>query len=90
MQVTVLLQSNISSFQIEKVKYTPQVGLIMYAIVETRVDIAFAISMASKFAKKSLARNISMPLIKFYNISLEPQTRALRMEEMRSSNRFDI
>lgn len=38
-------------FELEKVKYAAKVGSIMYIIVKTQVDIAFAISIVSLFAK---------------------------------------
>ncbi len=35
----------------EKTKYAAKIGSIMYAMVETQIDIAFATSMVSRFAK---------------------------------------
>ncbi len=51
MRDTVLLPSNTPASEIEKAKYAAKVGSIMYAMVETRIDIAFATSMVSRFAK---------------------------------------
>lgn len=51
MRDTILLPSNTPASEIEKTKYAAKVGSIMYAMVETRVDIAFATSMVSRFAK---------------------------------------
>ena len=51
MRDTILLPSNTPASESEKVKYAAKVGSIMYAMVETRINIAFATSMVSRFAK---------------------------------------
>ena len=51
MRDTILLPSNIPVSESENVKYIAKVSSIMYAMVETRIDIAFTISMVSRFAK---------------------------------------
>ena len=50
MRDTILLSSDTLISELEKAKYSAKVGSIMYAMVETRIDIAFAISMVSRFA----------------------------------------
>ena len=50
MRDTILLPSDTLTSELEKAKYSAKVGSIMYAMVETRIDIAFATSMVSRFA----------------------------------------
>lgn len=49
MRDTALIPSDTPTLDIEKAKYSA--GSIMYAMVETRIDIAFATSIVSRFAK---------------------------------------
>lgn len=51
MRETALLPSDAPTSDLEKAKYSANVGSIMYAMVETRIDIAFATSTVSRFAK---------------------------------------
>lgn len=51
MREKTLLPSNTPASGLEKAKYLAKVGSVMHAIVETRVDITFAISMFSRFTK---------------------------------------
>ena len=51
MRETALLPSDPPASDLEKAKYSAKDGSIMYAMVETRIDIAFATSMVSRFAK---------------------------------------
>lgn len=41
MRDTILLPSDTPTSELERAKYSVKVGSIMYAIVETRIDIAF-------------------------------------------------
>lgn len=59
MQDTIFLLSNTPISEIEKIKYVAKVGLNMYAMVETPVDIAFTISMISQFAKNSSSKHFN-------------------------------
>lgn len=53
MKETVLLEPRIEgeAFPSEKERYQGMTGSLMFLMVETRPDIAFAISVASRFAK---------------------------------------
>lgn len=51
MQKTILLPWNTSASELEKTKHLAKIGSIMYAIVKTRINIAFATSMVSWFTK---------------------------------------
>ncbi len=51
MRETVLLPSDAPISDLKKAKYLAEVGSIMYAMVETRIDITFTTSMVSRFAK---------------------------------------
>lgn len=51
MRETALFLLNKPALNVEKAKYSAKIGLIMYTIVKTRIDIAFATSMVSWFAK---------------------------------------
>lgn len=51
MRVTDLLLSDTPVSDLEKGKYSAKVGSIMYAMIETRIDIAFTTFMFSRFAK---------------------------------------
>lgn len=51
MRETALIPSDTPTSDIEKAKHSAKVGSIMYAMVETRIDIAFATSIVSRFAK---------------------------------------
>lgn len=51
MQETPLIHYEKSVSSNEKTKYVAKIGSIMYAMIETRIDIAFATSMVSCFAK---------------------------------------
>ena len=50
MQDTILLPSDTLTSELEKAKYSAKVNLIIYAMIETHIGIAFAIFMVSKFA----------------------------------------
>ena len=39
--------------KLENVKYATKINLVMYPMVETQVDIAFATSIVSQFAQNS-------------------------------------
>lgn len=52
MQQTPLLPYKKLVFWIKKVKYKTKVGFIIYTIVETQTNNAFAILMVSCFGKK--------------------------------------
>lgn len=56
MRETALLPSDTPASDLEKAKYSAKVGSIMYAMVETRIDIAFATSMVSRFCQESKLR----------------------------------
>ena len=60
MQNTILLPSNTPVYESEKVKSVAKIGSIIYAMVENQIDIAFAISMISRFVKN--------PSSKYFNI----------------------
>ncbi len=51
MQDTILLPSYILISEWEKTKYLAKFGSIIYTIVETCIEIAFATSMVGRFAK---------------------------------------
>ncbi len=51
MRETPLLPYEKSVSSNEKTKYVAKIGSIIYTMVETRIDIAFAMSMVSRFAK---------------------------------------
>lgn len=51
MQDIVLFLSNIPASKIKKAKYVAKIDSIMYAMIETWIDIAFATSIVSRFAK---------------------------------------
>lgn len=51
MQYNILLPLIPPSSKIGKAKYAVKVGSIMYAMVETQIDIAFATSIVSRFSK---------------------------------------
>lgn len=51
MRETLLLPYKKPVFSNKKLKYMAKIGSIMYAIVETGIDIAFATSMVSCFTK---------------------------------------
>ena len=51
MQNTILLPSNMLISKLGKIKYSAKVSSIINVIIKTYIDIAFAISMISKFAK---------------------------------------
>ena len=51
MQETALLPSDTPTSDLEKAKYSAQVWSIIYAMVGTRIDIAFATFMVSRFVK---------------------------------------
>lgn len=53
MREITLLPLDTPTSDLEKTKYSAKVGSVMYAMVETRVDIALATSMVSRFAKNS-------------------------------------
>ena len=46
-----MLPSDAPISDLEKAKYSAKVGSIIYTMVETRIDIVFATSMVSRFAK---------------------------------------
>lgn len=50
-QDTILLLFNMLISELEKAKYSTKFGLIIYAIVETYINITFTTSMVSRFAK---------------------------------------
>ena len=52
-QDMILLLSDTLTSELKKAKYVTNIGSIIYAIVESRVNIAFAIFMVSRFAKNS-------------------------------------
>lgn len=51
MQEIAMIALHTLSLNLERAKYSAKVGFIIYDMVETRVNIAFDISMVSQFAK---------------------------------------
>ena len=73
MRDTILLSSNIPASKSENVKYAAKVSLIIYAMVETRIEIAFAPSMVSRFAKNPSSEHFNAidQILQYFNRSLE-------------------
>lgn len=59
-QETIFFPSYISAFKQEKAKYSAKIGLIMYAIIETRMNIAFATYIVSRFIKNPSLENFDI------------------------------
>ena len=59
MQEKALLPSDVSISDLEKAKYSTKIRFIIYAIIETQIDISFATSMVSRFAKNLSLENFN-------------------------------
>lgn len=54
----ILLSSNMFILELKKAKYLAKISSIIYIIVETYIDIIFAIFIVSKFIKKFRSKYI--------------------------------
>lgn len=76
MQNTIFYSSNTFTSNLKKIKYTVKVDLIIYAIVETKIKIVFAIFMISQFAKKLYSKyyNAINQILQYVITSLKKST----------------